>query len=396
MHHDTYSESGKQLSDMESILKSMSFAQPIEEKKEKKLDPVGKEDDDIDNDGDSDKSDEYLLNRRKVRAKAINKEEYDNTKPDPKVTAEKKARLEKKRGMKLDDHPEYKKEEVEIDEATAMAKRGHDETAIRNKIAKSTGGGKSADRATALADKPTYGDNKAAKQRQDLARKQRGDFRKTTSSSPGLHGYAHKSNDPKVKAKQAARGAQRGVLTPNEKKSLNRESMTFRSFVDMINERKLCNKCGQEICECADRLEEGLEQARKNIGMDPKKPSCWKGYTAKGTKMKGGKEVPNCVPEEVHQAMADEMIEEGYTEEDVRLAIEWVEDGYTVIFEEDGFYAEESEELDEQQAARNNPEAGDKEYEKKYGKVRGEKTPMPPRGDKRREDFEKWYAKNVR
>ncbi|NBR26701.1 MAG: hypothetical protein EBU08_23585, partial [Micrococcales bacterium] len=38
-----------------------------------------------------------------------------------------------------------------LDEATAMAKRGHDETAIRNKIAKSTGGGDAADRATALA-----------------------------------------------------------------------------------------------------------------------------------------------------------------------------------------------------------------------------------------------------
>jgi hypothetical protein len=38
-----------------------------------------------------------------------------------------------------------------------------------------------------------------------------------------------------------------------------------------------------------------------------------------------------------------------------------------------------------------NPEKGEKE-DKKYAPVRGEKTPMPPRGDKRREDFEKWYA----
>lgn len=109
-----------------------------------------------------------------------------------------------------------------LDEATAMAKRGYDEAPIRQKIAKSTGGGAAADRATKLEDKPTYGDNKAAQQRQNLARKQRGDFRKTTSSSPGLHGYAHKSDDPKVKAKQAARGAQRGALTPNEKKQLGR------------------------------------------------------------------------------------------------------------------------------------------------------------------------------
>ena len=40
---------------------------------EKKLDPVGKEDADIDNDGDVDKSDSYLKNRRKVVSKAINK-----------------------------------------------------------------------------------------------------------------------------------------------------------------------------------------------------------------------------------------------------------------------------------------------------------------------------------
>mgnify|MGYP003303827139 CR=1 FL=1 len=42
---------------------------------EKKLDPVGKEDKDIDNDGDHDKSDRYLLNRRKVRSKVIKMKE---------------------------------------------------------------------------------------------------------------------------------------------------------------------------------------------------------------------------------------------------------------------------------------------------------------------------------
>ena len=58
-------------------------------------------------------------------------------------------------------------------------------------------------------------------------------------------------------------------------------------------------------------------------------------------------------------------------------------------------YAQELE-LAEAQHARENPETHDKEEKKKYEKVRGEKTPMPPRGDKRREDFEKWYAANVR
>ena len=52
--------------------------------------------------------------------------------------------------------------------------------------------------------------------------------------------------------------------------------------------------------------------------------------------------------------------------------------------------------VNEAQAARENPEKYEREQSKKSAPVRGERTPMPPRGDKRREDFEKWYAANVR
>jgi len=185
-------------------------------------------------------------------------------------------------------------------EATAMAKRGKDETAIRNTIAKNTGGGGSADRATALEKQPTYGNANKQQQRQNYARAQRGDHRKTTSSSPGLRGYGHQSSDPAVKAKQAARGAQRGsaALTPNEKKQLNMGD----SYM------------------IGDSLEEG--------GMEVRTYS-WR-------------------------------------------------------------------EVMESQGARNNPEKYEADQKKKSAPVRGEKTPMPPRGDKRREDFEKWYAANVR
>jgi len=44
---------------------------------EKKLDPVGKEDADINNDGKVDKTDDYLKNRRKAVSKAIKKEDLD-------------------------------------------------------------------------------------------------------------------------------------------------------------------------------------------------------------------------------------------------------------------------------------------------------------------------------
>ena len=46
------------------------------DKKGDKLDPVGKEDGDVNNDGKKDKTDKYLLNRRKAIGKAIAKEEF--------------------------------------------------------------------------------------------------------------------------------------------------------------------------------------------------------------------------------------------------------------------------------------------------------------------------------
>jgi hypothetical protein len=122
-------------------------------------------------------------------------------------------------------------EEIEIDEATAMAKRGYDETEIRNKIAKNTKGGEAADRATELENRPTFGDRAKQASREKLARTQRGDFRRTTSSDYGLRLGAHKSDDPTVKAKQKARGAQRSALTPREKKQLNREAYEAYEFV---------------------------------------------------------------------------------------------------------------------------------------------------------------------
>jgi hypothetical protein len=51
---------------------------------------------------------------------------------------------------------------------------------------------------------------------------------------------------------------------------------------------------GIDIEDLHNMMLEGMKQARKNVGAD----SCWDGYSAKGTKKKGGKEVPNCVKEE--------------------------------------------------------------------------------------------------
>src|SRR6056300_948237 len=97
----------------EYIKKIQALWQEVLEGK-KKLDPVGKADADIDNDGDVDSSDEYLHKRRKAIGKAMKKEEVE-------VLDESKALLKDYEAMKAQgkkDHnimdvlmsmPKYKK-----------------------------------------------------------------------------------------------------------------------------------------------------------------------------------------------------------------------------------------------------------------------------------------------
>ena len=51
---------------------------------------------------------------------------------------------------------------------------------------------------------------------------------------------------------------------------------------------------GIDIDDLHTQMLEGMKQARANVGAS----KCWDGYKAKGTKKKGGKDVPNCVKEE--------------------------------------------------------------------------------------------------
>ena len=67
---------------------------------EKKLDPVGKEDADVNNDGKVDSSDSYLKNRRKAIAKAIGKKDIKES-CDPGCDCEKCGKMKaKKKAMK--------------------------------------------------------------------------------------------------------------------------------------------------------------------------------------------------------------------------------------------------------------------------------------------------------
>ena len=76
------------------------------------------------------------------------------------------------------------------------------------------------------------------------------------------------------------------------------------------------------------------------------------------------------------------LVESGKFSKEELLKFHDVEEGY----QRDPEGGEEKE-----RQRRREQKGGDKTE-----KVRGERTPMPPRGDKRREEFERWYAANVR
>ena len=60
----------------------------LEEKKEKKLDKVGEEDEDVDNDGDVDDSDSYIKNKREKIGQAMGKKKGEKKDDDMKEEAE--------------------------------------------------------------------------------------------------------------------------------------------------------------------------------------------------------------------------------------------------------------------------------------------------------------------
>lgn len=98
-------------------------------KKGKKLDPVGKEDKDIDNDGDSDKTDDYLLNRRKARSKAIKGKKEKNLEEGFGEFMQKVVNAASGKGFKT--HGEVGREEEAAADAEYAQKQADEEASFR-------------------------------------------------------------------------------------------------------------------------------------------------------------------------------------------------------------------------------------------------------------------------
>ena len=94
-------------------------------------------------------------------------------------------------------------------------------------------------------------------------------------------------------------------------------------------------------------------------------------------------------------AKADKIADEFVPSENVAKLAESgqfsVEELWKIIEVEEGYQREPDGGEAKERQRRREQKGGDRTE-----KVRGERTPMPPRGNKRREDFERWYAANVR
>ena len=109
------------------------------------------------------------------------------------------------------------------------------------------------------------------------------------------------------------------VLPQNLKAEYQTEEWSFKNFVDQLQERELSDKELKRREEIAkdlsdedfkkrygDRWKEVKMGVATKMAKNEQDDPCWDGYKQVGMKKKNGKEVPNCVPEEVE---LDEKVE---------------------------------------------------------------------------------------
>jgi hypothetical protein len=94
-----------------------------------------------------------------------------------------------------------------------------------------------------------------------------------------------------------------------------------------------------------------------------------------------------CVAEEADQPT----LEESILWDKIARALTKLGEMYDCQFKVEGYQRDPEGGEEKARQQRRSQKGGDRTE-----KVRGERTPMPPRGNKRREDFERWYAANVR
>ena len=131
----------KKMSDAKDLIDealNQKLAQYLSDMHEAKLDPVGKEDGDIDNDGDEDDTDSYLLNRRKKIGQAMKKEDMqyeEEEKEDVKKLDSRGLGVTRQSGLGKPTKKKKTNESLKLDEVDLSHQSAHDhkETEAREK-----------------------------------------------------------------------------------------------------------------------------------------------------------------------------------------------------------------------------------------------------------------------
>ena len=230
--------------------------------------------------------------KAKTAAKRAKMSEGVRDEDPEKGTAERKARLEKKRGMKLDDHPQYKKEEVEFSEAR---KPGESPKEYAARMTKKHSGGKS----------KTYDPMKDKNFDHDKAERTRGSMVENRAAARAAGGYkddSKKQPDPSKKGftgignmsidqirKMSARiekeKTQKEALDPvgKEDKDIDNDGDHDKSDKYLLNRRKAIGKAM------------GKKMKKEEVEVVDER-ACWDTHEKVGMKMKGGKLVNDCRP----------------------------------------------------------------------------------------------------
>jgi hypothetical protein len=189
---------------------------------------------------------------------------------DPeKGTAERKARLEKKRGMKMDDHPQYKKEEVELDEnrRAARAAGGYKDDSKKQPDPSKAGftgvGNMSIDAIRKMSARIEK--EKTQKEALDPVGKEDGDVNNDGKKD---------STDSYLMKRRKAIGSAMKKRLKEERASLS-EVMTDKEDDKKVTEKKVDNKItiNPKLSEAVEEIGgEVLEMVEVEEMMDPKKP----------------------------------------------------------------------------------------------------------------------------
>ena len=293
------------------------------------LDPVGKEDKDIDNDGDHDKSDKYLLKRRKAVSKAIatRKESFSNWRQDLSEVMDdvenKKKIKEKKVENKIVINPDLK-EAVEQLGGTLLEMIEIEESK-KNECPKCDGKGckycECEDEVETVDEDAKYDRNRKRAAQRAAARNAARDAGKT-GAVPGV-GYVtprreketyvdsagvtrHKSGAKNEEVEYEVEEGYKPIDKKKETAMYRRAGNLARTSLASKGKKKedAQNKSAKIVSAITRQKEDERfskmadHKARDNYKEEfvSEEDPCWKGYTQVGMKKKNGREVPNCVP----------------------------------------------------------------------------------------------------